>query len=79
VAGPRPFLAICANIMRRILMDLPRAKGWTSEETPPSISILTTLLNSGSDTKSRSLVAVDDALQQFKKGFSLDLPNTIAI
>ena len=39
------FIAICANIMRRILIDRVRAKSMDSERTPLHTLTLTTLPN----------------------------------
>jgi RNA polymerase sigma-70 factor, ECF subfamily len=61
------FFAICANIMRRILIDRARAKGMDKRGNAAPHVNLDDAPELAAGSKSQDLVAVDDALQALER------------
>lgn len=61
------FFAICANMMRRILVDRTCGKGMDKRDSDARHINLDDAPELAADTRGQSLVAVDDALQQLER------------
>jgi RNA polymerase sigma-70 factor (ECF subfamily) len=61
------FFSICANILRRILIDRARAKGMDKRGNAAQHIKLDDAPGLASNPKSQGLVAVDDALRQLEQ------------